>query len=115
MILADRVQETTTTTGTGTITLAGAKAGFQSFTSALTDGDVVPYCIEDGTDWEVGLGTFTASGTTLSRDTIYDSSNSGAAVNWGAGDKNVFITAPATYLQDKTGQGKAMVLAGVFG
>jgi len=95
MIIADRVQETTTTTGTGTITLAGAKAGFQSFTAALTDGDQTFYCIEDGTSWEVGLGTFTASGTTLSRDTIYDSSNAGAAVNWGAGDKNVFITVPA--------------------
>jgi len=98
MILADRVQETTTTTGTGTITLAGAKAGFQSFASALTDGDTVPYCIEDGVDWEVGVGTFTATGTTLSRDTIHDSSNAGAAVNWGAGDKNVFVTATKDYI-----------------
>ena len=45
-----------------------------------------------GTDWEVGIGTYTASGTTLSRDTILGSSNSGSAVNLGAGDKDVFCT-----------------------
>jgi len=91
----DRVKETTTTTGTGTITLAGAAAGFRSF-SVVGDGNSCPYCIEDGTDWEVGEGTYTVSGTTLSRTTILASSNAGAAVNWGAGTKNVFIPGDAS-------------------
>jgi hypothetical protein len=94
LILKDRVKETTTTTGTGTLTLAGAADGFQSF-SAIGDGNTTYYAITDGTDWEVGIGTYTASGTTLSRDTILESSNSGSAVNWGAGSKDVFVTYPA--------------------
>lgn len=94
LVLKDRVKETTTTTGTGTITLAGAATGFQSF-SVIGDGNTTYYVITDGTDWEVGLGTYTSSGTTLSRDSILESSNSGSAVNWGAGDKDVFVTYPA--------------------
>jgi len=94
IVLKDRVRETTTTTGTGTLTLAGASTGFQSF-SVVGDGNTTYYAIEDGTDWEVGIGTYTASGTTLSRDTVLESSNSGSAVNWGAGTKNVFVTYPA--------------------
>ena len=93
-VLKDRVKETTTTTGTGTLTLAGAVEGFQAF-SAIGDGNSTFYAITDGTDWEVGAGTYTASGTTLSRDSIISSSNSGSAVNWGAGDKDVFCTYPA--------------------
>jgi len=97
LVVADRVQETTTTTGTGTYTLAGAKDGFQSF-AAVGDGNTCYYAITDGTDWETGIGTFTLSGTTLARTTIIESSNSDAAVNWGAGNKDIFVTAPA----DKT-------------
>jgi hypothetical protein len=95
--IADRVKETSTTTGTGTLTLAGAVAGFQAFGDALTDADTTYYAIVDSAagDWEVGLGTFTASGTTLSRDTILASSNADAAVNLAAGSKDVFITYPA--------------------
>jgi hypothetical protein len=96
LVVKDRVKETTTTTGTGTVTLAGAETGFQSF-SVIGDGNTTYYAIEDGTDWEVGLGTYTASGTTLSRDTILDSSNSGSLVDWGAGTKNVFVTYPAEF------------------
>ena len=95
-VLKDRVQETTTTTGTGTITLAGAVSGFQSF-AAIGNGNTTYYTIADttGTYWEVGIGTYTSSGTTLSRDTVLSSSNSGSLVNFPAGTKNVFVTLPA--------------------
>jgi hypothetical protein len=59
------------------------------------DGNTTYYTVTDGTNWEVGIGTYTSSGTTLSRDTILESSNSGSAVNWGAGSKDVFLTYPA--------------------
>ena len=94
LVLKDRVKETTTTTGTGTYTLAGAVTGYQSF-SVVGDGNTTYYTVTDGTDWEVGIGTYTLSGTTLSRDTILESSNAGSAVNWGAGSKDVFLTYPA--------------------
>jgi hypothetical protein len=93
-VVKDRVKETSTTTGTGTFTLAGASTGFQSF-SVIGDGNSTYYTITDGTDWEVGIGTYTSSGTTLSRDEILESSNAGSAVNWGAGSKDVFCTYPA--------------------
>ena len=95
LVLKDRVRETTTTTGDGTITLAGAVTGFQTFTSVLSNGDTTYYCITDGTDFEVGKGTFTSSGTTLARDTVLESSNSGSKVDWGVGTRDVFITQPA--------------------
>ena len=94
LVVKDRVQETSTTTGTGTFTLAGAVTGFQSF-SAIGDGNTTYYAIVLGSEWEVGLGTYTSSGTTLSRDTILESSNGGTAVNFSAGTKNVFVTYPA--------------------
>ena len=96
LVLADRVQETSTTAGTGTITLDGAVTGFQSF-AAVGNGNNTYYTIyEQGTNnWEVGIGTYTASGTTLSRDTIIASSNSGAVVTFGAGSKNVFVDMPS--------------------
>lgn len=94
LVLKDRVKETTTTTGTGTYTLAGASTGFQSF-AVIGNGNPTYYAATDGTDWEVGIGTYTSSGTTLSRDTILESSNSGNAVNWGAGSKDIFVTYPA--------------------
>ena len=94
LILKDRVKVTTTTTGTGTITLGSAATGYQSF-SVIGNGNTTYYTITDGTDWEVGLGTYTTSGTTLSRDTVYESSNGGAKVNWSAGTKDVFVTLPA--------------------
>jgi hypothetical protein len=94
LVLKDRVQETTTTTGTGTITLAGAVTGFQSF-SAIGNGNTCYYAIVGTSEWEVGLGTYTLSGTTLSRDTILESSNGGSAVSFSSGTKNVFVTYPA--------------------
>lgn len=93
-VIDDRVQETTTTTGTSTYTLAGAKTGFQSFAN-IGDGNDTYYCCTDGSDYEVGVGTYTASGTTLSRTTILDSTNGGSAVNWSAGSRDIFCTMPA--------------------
>jgi hypothetical protein len=94
LVLKDRVKETTTTTGTGTITLAGASSGFQSF-SAIGNANTTYYTIAGGTEWEVGLGTYTSSGNTLSRDTVLESSNGGSLVNFSAGTKDIFITYPA--------------------
>ena len=97
LVLADRVKETTTTTGTGDISLGGAETNFASFSSALSDGDTTYYAIVDdgNTDYEVGIGTYTSGTNSLSRDTILDSTNGGAAVDLSAGSKVVFITYPA--------------------
>lgn len=94
LVLKDRVKETTVTTGTGAVVLGGASTGYQSF-SVIGDGNTTYYTITDGTSWEVGVGTYTASTLSLSRDTILESSNSGNAVNWGVGVKDVFCTMPA--------------------
>ena len=94
LVLADRVKETSTTTGTGTYTLAGAVTGFESFGS-IGNGNTTYYACTLGSDFEVGIGTYTASGTTLARTTILQSSNSDNAVDWGAGTKTLFCTQPA--------------------
>ncbi len=96
LVLADRVLETTTTAGLGTITLAGAETGYQSF-AAIGNGNTTYYVIagQTGSEWEVGIGTYTSSGTTLSRDTVLASSASGAKVSFSAGTKNVFCDFPA--------------------
>jgi len=74
LVIKDRVKETTTTTGTGTLTLAGAVTGFDSFAD-VGDSNTTYYSCTDGTNFEVGIGTYTLSGTTLSRDTIFESSS----------------------------------------
>lgn len=94
LVLADRVLETTTTTGTGTITLAGAQTGYQSF-AAIGNGNSTYYAIVGTSQWEVGIGTYTASGTTLSRTTVLASSSSGSLVDFSAGSKDVFCDFPA--------------------
>jgi hypothetical protein len=92
----DRVQETTTTTGTGTVSLGGAVAGFQTFSSVLASGDRCHYAIVDSSNnWEVGQGTYTSSGDTLSRDVVWASSNSGALISIAAGTTNVWLDSPA--------------------
>ena len=95
LVVKDRVKETTTTTGTGTYTLGGAVTGFETFTSNLSNADTTYYVCTDGTDFEVGIGTFTSSGTTLARTTILASSNSNNAVSWSSGTREIFITYPA--------------------
>jgi hypothetical protein len=96
LVLKDRVKETSTTTGTGTFTLAGASTGFQSF-SVIGNANTVYYAIvlNGANEWEIGLGTYTSSGTTLSRDTVLESSNSGSKVSFSSGTKEVFCTYPA--------------------
>ncbi len=96
LVLKDRVKETTTTIGTGNYTLAGAVTGFEAF-SSVGDGNTTYYACTDGTDFEVGIGTYTASGTTLSRSdsNVLQSSNSDNRVDWGAGTKTIFCTQPA--------------------
>lgn len=93
-VVADRVAETSTTTGTGTYTLAGAKAGYRSF-AAIGNANVTFYVATDGVDWEVGVGTYTASGTTLARTAILASSNANSAVDWTAGTRDIAATNPA--------------------
>ena len=93
LIVKDRIKESTNTTGTGTLTLTGATTGFQTF-AAVGDASTTYYAILNGNNWEVGLGTYTASGTTLSRDTVLSSSNAGAALNL-SGGSDVFCTYPS--------------------
>jgi hypothetical protein len=96
LVLKDRVKESSNTTGTGTFSLGGAYSGFQSF-SVIGNSNTTYYAIVNlsAAEWEVGIGTYTASGATLSRDTVLESSNSGSAVNFSAGIKDVFCTYPA--------------------
>jgi len=96
LIVKDRVKETTTTTGTGTVTLAGASTGFRSFAD-IGNANTTYYCISGGSQFEVGLGTYTASGTTLSRDTVLSNSlGTTAKIDFSAGSKDVFCTYPAS-------------------
>lgn len=92
----DRVKETSLTTGTGAFTLQGAVTGFRSFVSTIGATNQTYYCIEqpNTSSWEVGLGTLSDS-TTLTRDSVFASSNSDSLVDFGSGTKNVFIPIPA--------------------
>ena len=93
LVIKDRVKETSTTTGTGTLTLAGAATGYQSFAS-IGNGNTTYYTIVGGSQWEVGIGTYTSSGTTLSRDIVL-SSSTGSKIDLAAGTKDVFVTYPS--------------------
>lgn len=98
--LVNRAKMTTATTGTGTLTLGGAVDGYQSFADAgVADGQTVRYVIEDSTAWEIGTGTYTASGTTLSR-TVSESSNADAALNL-TGNAVVFVSATEADLREE--------------
>lgn len=95
LVLKDRINETTTTTGTGTLTLAGATAGFQAF-SVIGNSNTTYYCLVDGNNWEVGIGTYSSSGNTLARTTVLSNSSGGTSpITLGAGTKNVFGVFPA--------------------
>ena len=110
LVLADRVKETTTTTGTGTVTLLGAATGFQSF-AVVGDGNTTFYTIasQTGNEWEVGVGTYATSGTTLARTTVLSNSSATqpSALNFSAGTKDVFVTYPAGYAVASTNVGSS--------
>ena len=95
-VVKDRVKVTTTTTGTSDFTLGSASLGFQNF-SVIGDGNVTYYAATDAItgDWEVGIGTYTTSGPTLTRTTVLESSAGGSKVSFSAGSKDVFVTYPA--------------------
>lgn len=106
---------TTATTGTGTITLGSPSPGFQSFADAgVANGDVVSYVIEDGDNWEIGTGTYAASGTTLSRGAT-ESNNSGNAINL-SGSAEVFISVVSSEIVQpsnlKTVNGNSLIGSG---
>jgi len=97
LVHANRVKETSTTTGTGTYNLGGAVTGFQTFVAGIGNTNTCYYVAEDGTNWEIGVGTVTDAGTdTLARTTIIASSNSNAAVSWAAGTRFIYCALPAT-------------------
>lgn len=110
LVLADRVKETTTTTGTGTVTLLGASAGFQSF-AVIGNANTTYYTIagQTGNEWEVGIGTYTSSGTTLARTTVLSNSagTQPSALSFSAGTKDVFVTYPSEYAVASTNDGTA--------
>jgi hypothetical protein len=95
LVLADRVQQTGTANTTISFTLSGSVTGFQSFTSGIGNGNTTYYSAFDTSgNWETGLGAYSTTGPTLTRTTIYQSSNSNAAVTF-SGTVNVFVTYPA--------------------
>ena len=107
-VTADRVKDSTTTTGTGNVTLSGAApSGFQTFGAVMANSDTCFYTIADqsGSNWEVGLGTYVSATPAVARTTVIASSNANALVNFGAGTKDVFLTAPAIKFaqEDNTG------------
>lgn len=109
--LVNRAKMTTATTGTGTITLGSAVAGYQSFANAgVTNGQTVRYVIEDGNNWEIGTGTYTSSGTTLSR-TVSESSSAGSPITL-SGTAVVFISATAADLGASVGFEQTFLLMG---
>ena len=115
LVLADRVRDTTTTTGTGTVTLSGtAPTGYQNF-SVVGNGNTTYYTINAGSQWEVGIGTYSSTGPTLSRDTVLSSSSSGSLVDFSAGTKDVFVTYPSgeSVYQDGTAIKAGTAILGV--
>jgi hypothetical protein len=103
-VLADRVQQTGTANTTVSFTLSGSVTGFQSF-AVVGNTNTTYYAATDATgNWEVGIGTYSTTGPTLTRTTILASSNSGSAVTF-SGTVTVFVTYPAGYSANAVGGG----------
>ena len=119
-IVADRVQETCNAPGLGVVTLLGASPQFQSFSATIGDTNTTTYTIADqvGVNWEVGIGTYSSSGNTLTRTTVLASSNGGAAVNFSSGTQNVWVDYPAEYAiyasnNSSQANGQSLISSGV--
>jgi len=93
-VLTDRVKETSTTSGTGAVTLGSAYGGFQTFADAIGNNNKTYYGIEDGVNWEIGIGTYTSSSNSLSRDVVL-SSSTGSKLSLSGGVSTIFCTYPA--------------------
>lgn len=115
LVLADRVLETTSVAGTGDAALNGAQANYQPF-SVIGNGNTTYYTIVDNTnnEWEVGIGTYTLAGNSISRDTVLSSSNGGALVYFPSGDKDIFLDLPSEMLPDGDVVGPASAVANNF-
>jgi len=111
LVLADRVQVSATANTTVSFTLGTTSTGYQNF-SVIGDTNTTYYSANDGTNWEVGIGTYATSGPTLTRTTIISSSNSNAAVSTFGATVTVFVTYPASV---SITEGKAIIMAMVFG
>ena len=112
-LYADRVKDSTTTTGTGDITLSGtAPTGYQSFNTAFGTNTYFIYVVSSssGSEWEVGEGYLSTS-TNLKRDTVLASSNSGSAVNFSAGTKDVYCSLSAFDAQRVYTHGRSYAVA----
>jgi hypothetical protein len=97
-VALDRANVTSTTTGTGTFTLGSAVSGYVDF-SGVGNGNQTYYAITDSTNFEIGIGTYTSSGTTLSRNIVISSTNGDSKVDFAAGTKYVFSPQPSVVMQ----------------
>ena len=111
-MIADLVEQQTTTTGTGAYTVSGSVTGRRTFASALATNDLVPYvCTDDAGGFECGLGTWDEVTLTLARTSVLSSSNAGAAVNWTAGTRRLYVSPHAATLPLATGRHVVNALA----
>ena len=96
--LFDRVKQKSTSTGTGNFELTSSVVGFKDFADVYSDQDVLFYCINDGTNFEIGSGIFNSGATpTIQRNVFYSSASDNSIIDFSAGTKEIFVTYPATH------------------
>lgn len=96
-VLKDRVRETCSSPGTGAATLLGAVTGYVGF-SVLGAGNSTYYTIADqsGSNWEVGIGSYSSGPDTLVRTTVLsNSAGTTSFINFSSGTQDVFVTYPS--------------------